>query len=117
MEKKIEKIGPIDIPKKYEKSESFQSYYVNGALGGFNNKYDMRLAFYKINTLEHLLSTRDNEAHSKEEAIQNLIKNPMPHDILCEIIMSKEAAKELFQFPKRQLEQLEKIERTIENEN
>ena len=107
---------PLNIKKKYEKAEQFQSYYVNGALGGFTNKYDMRLAFYQVNTLDHMINSKKSESKlplNEEEAIENLRKHPMPHDILCEVIMSKESAKELYFFLKKQFQQLEEIEKLI----
>ena len=116
-EKRIEQIHDRKIEKTYEKAEQFASYYVTGAIGGFNNKYDFRMGFYNIDTLDHTLQVQHLSPQKlpPEEYIEKISKVKMPHKILCEVVMTEKAAKELHSFLGRQLSLLEKLKEQEEN--
>ena len=108
-EKKIIKFKPR---KTYEKDESFKSYYANGALGGFRNPYDFRLAFYKIGTTEFLMETQSiktSEGFKDEEKDEKVRNTEMRHKILCELVMTERAVRELHNFLGRELKLLDQI--------
>ena len=92
--------------KKYIKSQDFKKYYVTGAIGGFRNPYDFRLSFYDVDTNE-LVAKAENlkseKGFTKLELKNYLDKMEMPLMLTCELIMSKKAVIELFNFIRKEL--------------
>ncbi|MGV9171910.1 MAG: hypothetical protein ACOC44_09225 [Promethearchaeia archaeon] len=101
---------PIKIKKKYKKDSSFKSYYATGAIGGFQTPYDFRLAFYNVNTTNFILDTielKQDEDLAKDEKIKKVKNAKMEHNILCEIVMTERAVREIYNFLGKELEELE----------
>jgi len=102
------------MKKEYEMDDSFRSYYITGAIGGFRNPYDFRLAFYNIDTTKFILDTqefKEDENLTEEERFDKLKNTEMSHKILCEIIMSEQAVREIYTFLGKELEELEKLKK------
>ncbi|MGV9206193.1 MAG: hypothetical protein ACOC44_19485 [Promethearchaeia archaeon] len=81
------------------------SYYVTGAIGGFKNKYDFRLSFYNTDTnglIEKLQNMQSDKEIGNEELIEETQNLELKNNILCEVIMSELAIRELYQFIGRQ---------------
>ncbi|MFO8020802.1 MAG: hypothetical protein R6U96_19420 [Promethearchaeia archaeon] len=118
-EEKIKK-ADIKVRKKFEKVEEFKSHYVTGAIGGFKNKYDFRLSFYNTDTnslIEKLQNMQSDKEIGKEELIEETQDLELRNNIVCEVIMSEPAIRELYQFIGRQLKEKEKIEEKIFKES
>lgn len=96
----------VKLKRKYIKSQDFKKYYVTGAIGGFRNPYDFRLSFYDVDTNE-LVAKAENLKSEKEitklELKNYLDKMEMPLTLTCELIMSKKAVIELFNFIRKEL--------------
>jgi len=109
-----EKISFKIKKRKYEKDSSFKSYYVTGAIGGFRNPYDFRLAFYNVDTTEFNLDMQkltQSKELSEEEKVKKIQEKGMNHKVLCEIIMTEEVTREIYNFLGKELENLEKMKR------
>ncbi|KKN47084.1 hypothetical protein LCGC14_0666500 [marine sediment metagenome] len=104
-----EKIIDIKIRRKYEKSNDFKKYYVTGAIGGFKNQYDFRLSFFNVNSNDFLMQTQKFKEQnlSEDELSKKISKMEMPHEIQCELIMTEQAVKELYNFLGKELKALE----------
>ncbi|MHA1757014.1 MAG: hypothetical protein ACTSVV_09605 [Promethearchaeota archaeon] len=102
----------LKIKSKFEISPDFKRYYVTGALGGFRNPYDFRLSFFNIKSNDFLLILEKfKEKGLSEDEFKKEISNlKMPHEIVCELIMSKQAVQELYEFIGKELAAQEKIE-------
>ncbi len=113
MEKrKIIKIKPKKI---YTKAEDYKRYYVTGAIGGFRNPYDFRLTFYNIDSNEFLLKTQNLKENKNipDVEIQNKLKEvEMTHILQCELIMTEQAVKELYEFLKKEMKILDNLKET-----
>jgi len=102
----------IQVRSKFEKDKNFKKYYVNGAIGGFKNKYDFRLAFYDTEINDLIIQTdpiKFNKDLSKEEKLNLMNQLEIKNNILCEIIMAEQAVKELYAFLGKELEKLKRI--------
>ena len=104
MEKKEKK--SYKLKKEYKKSEDFKSYYVTAALGGFQNQYDFRLAFYKDDVTDVLLKrekiiTNDDLNENEKEKIISKMK--VPCTLECEIVMPERSVFELYNFIQKEL--------------
>jgi len=101
----------IKIKKKYVKSDDFKRYYVTGAVGGFRNPYDFRLTFYNVNSNDFVFQTlKLKEQNLSEDEYKKIIsEKEMPHEILCELIMTEQAVKELHNFLGKELKILEEM--------
>ncbi len=98
----------IDIPieKIFKKKADFKSHYVTGAIGGFKTQYDFRLSFYNIGINDFIMNLENahlTEEFQKKDLEQNLKKFKMEHNLVCEVIMSEPAIRELYEFIGRQL--------------
>ncbi len=95
----------IKLKRKYVKSDNFKSYYVTGAVGGFRNLYDFRLTFYNVNSNDFVFQTikLKEQNLSEDEYLKILSEKEMPHEILCELIMTEQAVKELHKFLGKEL--------------
>ena len=94
------------LKKEYQKSESFKSYYVTGALGGFQNQYDFRLAFYKDEVTDVLLEREKiitNDDLNKNEKEKIISKMKVPCTLECEIVMPERSVIELYKFIQKEL--------------
>jgi len=103
---KIEEIE-FKIKRKFRKAANFKSHYVTGAIGGFKNKYDFRLSFYNLDTNNFILrmqNIKGEKGPPDEEEIKKIEKIDMDHNVVCEVIMSETAAKELYNFIGKELE-------------
>lgn len=101
-----EKIIEFRIKKKFKKDRDFKQYYVTGALGGFRNPYDFRLTFYNVNSNEFVLRTqnlKENKKLNDEELKKTLSEMEMPHILQCELIMTDQAVRELYNFLEKEL--------------
>lgn len=110
----MEKGKIIEIkPKRiYKKADDFKKYYVTGAIGGFRNPYDFRLTFYNIDSNEFVLRTqalKENKNIDDFELQNKLKEYEMPHILMCELIMTKQAVKELYNFLKKELKILSEL--------
>lgn len=95
------------LKKDYKKSEEFKSYYVTGAIGGFKNQYDFRLAFYKDEVNDVILKReeiRENENLNEEEKDEMVSKMRVPCTLECEIIMPELSVIQLYNFIRKELE-------------
>ena len=116
MEEKQKKIRLGNII--YEKTPDFKSYYITGAIGGFRNPYDCRLAFYNADTTEFMIKTepiKKDQSLPEEEKIKTMQETTMKNKVMCEIIMSARAAKELHDFLGKELEFLEKTMKKMDS--
>ena len=105
----------IKFKKKYEKAENFQRYYITGAIGGFKNPYDFRLTFYNVDSNDFTIKSehlKNDKSLSREDLISKLEEIKMPHLLQCEIIMSKQAATEIYNFLKKELTRVEELEKS-----
>ncbi|MBD3212947.1 MAG: hypothetical protein GF311_10095 [Candidatus Lokiarchaeota archaeon] len=96
----------VPVIRKYEKIDDFRSYYVTGAIGGFKTKYDFRLSFYNIDTNDFIMKAEEKKSRKnvRDEELEELVTDlELKHDVMCEVIMSETAARELHQFIGRQL--------------
>jgi len=112
MEKKEEIKSVLQIRTKFEKDKDFRRYYVNGAMGGFKNKYDLRLSFYSTEINDLLINSNPikfNPELSEEEKVAKINELALKNNILCEIIMSEQAAKELHTFLGKEIKNFERI--------
>lgn len=119
MKEKKSSLLPFKIKKKYEKDSSFSSHYVTGALGGFRNPYDFRLAFYNIDTTNYILKTqkfKQNKSLTEEQLIEKFQETEMKHKILCEVIMTEKTAREIYKFLGKELKALEEMKKEGEME-
>ena len=101
----------VPVVKKYEKIDDFKSYYVTGAIGGFKTKYDFRLSFYNIDTNDFIMKAEDKKSKENirdEELAKHITDLELKHNVMCEVIMSEPAARELHQFIGRQLKARDK---------
>ena len=97
---------PVKLKRKYIKSQDFKRYYVTGAIGGFRNAYDFRMSFYDVDTNEFVAKTENlkvEKGFTKLELKNYLDKMEMPHMLTCELVMSKKAVIELFNFMRKEL--------------
>lgn len=104
----------------YKKSESFKTYYVTGALGGFRNPYDFRLAFYNVDTTKFLIDTqpiKQNKELTQEEKNDAVTNTTMEQKVLCEMIMSERAVIELHDFLGREIARIEEIRKNEQSES
>lgn len=105
---KIEK-KTFKLKKEYKKSEVFKSYYVTGALGGFQNQYDFRLAFYKDEVTDVLFKREDiinNEDLNENEKNIIISKMRVPCTLECEIVMPERSVVELYNFIQKELKNI-----------
>ncbi len=109
-----EKHIDIKIRRRYEKSNDFIKYYVTGAIGGFKNPYDFRLSFYNVNSNDFLMQTQKfKELNlSEDELSKKISKMEILYEIQCELIMTEQAAKELYNFLGKELKNLEEMKKT-----
>ncbi len=118
-EKETEEV--VFEPKKvYKKSEDFKRYYVTGAVGGFRNPYDFRLSMYNVESNDFLiesLDVKDKIPKSKEEMAKKLSKIDFVHTVVCELTMTEQAARELYAFLGKEVEQAEKSKKAWKSEN
>ncbi len=101
------------IKKEYKKNQSFKKHYITGAIGGFRNPYDFRLAFYNVDSTDLIINMQErndlknDDDNLNEKEFKSFIKEKkLTHEILCEIIMSKKAVKELYGFIGKELERI-----------
>lgn len=97
---------PVKLKRKFIKSQDFKRYYVTGAIGGFRNPYDFRLSFYDVDTNEFVVKAENLKVEkglTKLELKNHLDMMEMPHTLTCELIMSKKAILELFNFIRKEL--------------
>jgi len=115
MEKlKIQKFKP---KRNYKKIPDFKSYYVTGAIGGFRNPYDFRLAFYQDDINDVIIKKNkilEEEYLTEEEITEKISKIDIPFILKCEIIMTELAAKELYNFLGKELQTFEQIKKEEE---
>jgi len=118
-EKEIKEV--VFEPKNtYKKSEGFKQYYVTGAVGGFRNPYDFRLSMYNIESNDFLVETldiKDNKSKSEEDLSKKLAKIDFIHTLVCELIMTEQAARELHAFLGKELNQVEKSKKMWKSAN
>ena len=109
-----DKIVRFKVKKKYEKANDFKRYYVTGAIGGFKNPYDFRLSFFNVDSNDFTLKTqnlKDKNELSDEDLSKKLSEIEMTHLIQCELIISEQAVREIYNFIGKELEALEKIKK------
>ncbi len=114
----MKKVKYLDLKRGYIKSNDFKEYYVTGAVGGFRNPYDFRLTFYNVNSNDFLIRTLKikGENPTGDEYKKKVSEMEMPHELLCEIIMTEQVVKELHTFLGKELKILENIRIEQESE-
>jgi hypothetical protein len=118
MKEKIKNEELKKIENLFQKTEDFKTHYVTGAIGGFKNKYDFRLSFYNIDSNGFILKMKNiSEKTDIENALEDDKDLRMKHNVVCEVIMSEPAVRELYDFIGRQLEAMEKAKKSIHSEN
>ncbi len=108
---KIHKFKP---KRNYKKIPDFKSYYVTGAIGGFRNPYDFRLAFYQDDINDVIIKKNkmlEEENLTEEEITEKISKMDILFFLKCEIIMTELAAKELYNFLGKELQVREQIKK------
>ena len=101
-----EQIFPVKLKKKYIKSQDFKRFYVTGAIGGFRNPYDFRLSFYDVDTNEFVVKAENlkiEKGITKLELKNYLDEMEMSLTLKCELVMSKKAVIELYNFIQKEL--------------
>lgn len=101
-----DQIIPVKLKKKYIKSQDFKRYYVTGAIGGFRNSYDFRLSFYDVDTNEFVVKAENlkiEKGLTKLDLKNHLSKMEMSLKLTCELVMSKKAVIELYNFIQKEL--------------
>ncbi len=116
------KASDMKLERIFKKSEDFKSHYVTGAIGGFKHKYDFRLGFYNVGTTDFFINLENSKSNKKSNGkdLKDIIRNEgikVSNTLVCEVIMSEPAIRELYQFIGKELKALEKSKEKIQNEN
>ena len=101
-----DQIIPVKLKKKYIKSLDFKRYYVTGAIGGFRNPYDFRLSFYDVDTNELVVKAENlkiEKGLTKLDMKNHLSELEMSLTLTCELVMTKKAVVELYNFIRKEL--------------
>ena len=107
----------IEIKRVFKKDKDFKKYYVNGAIGGFRNKYDFRLTFFDLETNDLVIKSdpiKFDKNLTQEEKFERLRKLEFQNTLVCELIITEEAVRELYAFLGKELKKFESLKEVNE---